>query len=172
MQFDTSLKFEDLLEDYFSHAYGEDWREVVKILEKIGKAIDVKYITGLRSADPKIEKRYNPAVAEELRQMPAIAAEAKEFLEAHKNMPMRAQTIAYKLMRLYMEYCVGLSKCLILKCHGAGKEAKEMFEKFLADFGRHEAEIETYYDQYMIGYGLKSKEFNKKEEFPTLRQDT
>ena len=168
VQFDTSLKFEDLLEDYFSHAYGEDWKEIVRILEKIGKAIDVKYVTGLRSADLKIEKRYNPAVAEELRQMPAIAEEAKEFLEAHKNMPMRAQTVAYKLMRLYMEYCVGLSKCLIAKCFGAGAEAREMFMDFLADFGRHEAEIETYYDQYMAGYGFDSKVFKKKEEFPTV----
>ena len=171
VQFDTSLKFEDLLEDYFSHAYGEDWREVVKILEKIGKAIDMHYINGLRSADLSISKRYNPAVAEELRQMPAIAEEAKEFLEAHKNMPMRAQTVAYKLMRLYMEYCTGLAKCLTAKCFGAGKEAKEMFEAFLADFGRHEVDIETYYDQYMIGYGLASKVFNKKETFPQPGQE-
>ena len=171
VQFDTSLKFEDLLEDYFSHAYGEDWREVVKILEKIGGAIDMHYINGLRSADLSISKRYNPAVAEELRQMPAIAEEAKEFLEAHKNMPMRAQTVAYKLMRLYMEYCTGLAKCLTAKCFGAGKEANEMYEAFLADFGRHEVEIETYYDQYMIGYGLASKVFNKKETFPQPGQE-
>ena len=101
--------------------------------------------------------------------MPVIAEEAKEFLEAHKNMPMRAQTVAYKLMRLYMEYCVGLSKCLIPKCYGAGKEAKEAFEAFLADFGRHEVEIETYYDQYLAGYAFDSKVFKKKEEFPTVQ---
>ena len=77
----------------------------------------------------------------------------------------------YKLLRLYMEYCTGLAKCLIAKCFGAGAEAREMFMDFLADFGRHEAEIETYYDQYMIGYGLASKVFNKKETFPQPGQE-
>ena len=67
-------------------------------------------------------------------------------------MPYRAQTVAYKLLRYYMEYCTGLAKCFSLKCLGAGVEAKEEFEKFLAEFGKHEVEIERYFDQYMMGY--------------------
>ncbi len=169
LQFDTSLTFEELKEDYFSHAYGEDWREIESILNKLGEAMDYKYLEGYRSADMNIGKYYNPEVAEELRRVPAIVEEAKDFLEAHKNMPMRAQTVAYKLMRLYMEYTLGLSKCLIPKCYGAGAEAKEMFEKFLLDFGRHEVAIETYFDQHMMGYGYDAKVFGKMESaVPTV----
>ena len=163
LQFDTSLKFEDLLNDYFSHAYGDDWRDVKKLFEAIGTAIDFNYLAGNRSANLNVHKHYNPAVADELRRMPRIAEEYKDFLEAHRNMPYRAQTVAYKLLRYYVEYCVGLSKCLIPKCYGAGDEAAEMFKAFLSDIGRYEAEIETYFDQHMMSYGMTSKIFGKKE---------
>ena len=152
VQFDTSLDFDELLEDYFSHAYGEDWREVLHIFERIGECFDHKYLARKNSADIRINKVYNPAMLPRLRNMEQVAKDAEEFLQAHKNMPKRAQTVAYKLLRYYMEYCVGLAKCFALKCVGAGEEAKAEYEKFLADFGRHECEIQTYFDQYMMGY--------------------
>ena len=92
-----------------------------------------------------------------------VAEGAKEFLEAHRVMPYRAQTVMYKLLRYYMEYCQGLAKCLIPKCYGAGKEAAEMWEKFVADFGRHECEIETCYDQWMMYYAFEHKVFASQE---------
>ena len=162
-QFDTSLKFEDLLEDYFSHAYGEDWQKVVELFQKLGKAMPHKFVARKKSADLRIGKSYNPSMAEGFRSVPAITEEAKDFLEAHKNMPMRAQTVSYKILRLYMEYCRGIAKCLSLKCMGAGVEAKEEFEKFLLDFGKHEIEIETCFDQHMMGYCFSSTIFNKLE---------
>ena len=173
LQFDTTLSFDELKEDYFSHAYGKDWREVEAILNKLGEARDYNYLEGYRSANLTVGKYYNPAVAEELRRVPAIAEEAKAFLEAHKNMPMRAQTVAYKLMRLYMEYVVGLSKCIIPKCYGAGEEAKAMFDAFLLDFGRHEVAIETYFDQHMMGYAYTAKMLRKMESaVPTVEGNT
>ena len=162
LQFDTSLTFEELMEDYFSHAYGEDWREVVRIFERIGKAMPHKYHARKMSADLKIGKAYNPSVADGLRSVPAIRAEAEPFVTAHKNMPLRSQTVMYKLLRYYLEYCEGIAKCFCLKCFGAGEEAKEAFEAFLADFGRYEAEIGTCFDQYMMALAF-SGSFYKME---------
>jgi len=171
LQFDTSLSFEGLLEDYFSHAYGEDWREVVKLFEEIGAAMDVHYLSRNRSADLNVGKLYNPAVAEELKRMPEIAKGAKAFLDAHRVMPMRAQTIAYKLLRYYMEYCEKLSYALIAKCRGEGEAALALFKDFLADFGRHECELETYYDQFMMGFSMYHRIFAKMETaVPTVEQ--
>ena len=62
-----------------------------------------------------------------------------------------------------MEYCCGLAKCLIPKCFGAGKEAKELWDEFMKDFGRHECEIETCYDQWMAYYALEHKVFASSE---------
>jgi len=160
VQFDTSLKFEDLVEDYFSHAYGEDWRTVAEMLRKIGAAIDVKYMEGKRRAHPKLSSRYNPAVAKELREMPKIAAEYKDFLEAHRVMPYRAQTVLFKLLRYHVELCVGLAKCLVPKCLGAGPEAAALFQTFLAEIGPREREIEACFDQYMMAFGYNAYLFS------------
>ena len=162
-QFDTSVPFETLLEDYFSHAYGDDWREVLKLFEKIGKALDSEFISGNRSINPKISKFYNPTVANDLRSMKAIAEDYKDFIDAHRVCEYRAQTVAYKLLRYYMEYCVGLAECLTLKCYGAGEEARKMFERFYTEFNRHEWELATYCDHYLYVNGLLTKIFNKAE---------
>ena len=162
VQFDTSLKFEDVLEDYFSHAYGEDWREVLAIFEKLGKAVPHKYLSRKMSYNPKVSKVYNPSVAEGLRSVPTITKEALPFIEAHRKMPYRPQVLSYKLLRYYMEYCDGIANCFAMKCFGAGEEAKKAFDKFLAEFGKYEKELETYYDQYMMAMcfnvSLRSKE--------------
>ena len=63
-----------------------------------------------------------------------------------------------------MKYCLGLSECLIIKCKGQGDAAMEAFKNFLADFGKYETEIETYYDQYMMGYGFKLRIFGVMED--------
>ena len=160
VQFDTSLKFEDLVEDYFSHAYGEDWRTVAELLRKLSAAIDVKYLEGKRRAHPKLSSRYNPAVAEELREVPGIVAEYKDFIEAHRVMPYRAQTVMFKLLRYHMDFCTGLAKCLIPKCLGAGPEAAELFQKFLAEIGTREREIEACFDQYMMAFGYNAYLFS------------
>jgi len=34
--FDTSVDFDTMVEDYYSHAYGEVWRDVVELFERIG----------------------------------------------------------------------------------------------------------------------------------------
>ena len=74
LQFDTTLTFEELLEDYYSHAYGEDWREVLAYFEKIGDAVDPYFVQGKRSADLRVAKRYNPAKAVTMREVRAINA--------------------------------------------------------------------------------------------------
>jgi len=41
--YDTSVDFEALKQDYFSHAYGEDYKEVIAFFERLGEAVDYKY---------------------------------------------------------------------------------------------------------------------------------
>ena len=101
-----------------------------------------------------------PAVAEELREVPGIVAEYKDFIEAHRVMPYRAQTVMFKLLRYHMDFCTGLAKCLIPKCLGAGPEAAELFQKFFAEIGTREREIEACFDQYMMAFGYNAYLFS------------
>lgn len=149
--FDSEIEFEELVEDYFSHAYGEDWQEVVAFFKKMGECFDHKFLAGEKSANSKIGDYYNPAMAQKLRAVKGIVEEFLPFVQEHKNMPLRAQTVSYRILNRYLEYVCGLSDVLVLKSLGAGKEAKELYTKFLSDFGKYELEMERWYDQYNLG---------------------
>ena len=144
--FDTSVKFEDLVENYFSHTYGEDWREVVAFFQKLGGLIDFRMLNSKLSVDKARGAMYNPSLAPNLRKVAPLVDEFMPFVEAHKNMPKRAQTVAYRILRRYLEYCKGLSYVFTLKVLGADLEAKLAHDKFLVDFGKYELEMERWYD--------------------------
>ncbi len=162
--FDTDLDFEALKEDYFSHIYGEDWKEVVTFLEKLGELIDHKFMAGENSANPEIGQYYNPAMAEKLRQVRPLVEEFKPFVEAHKNSPVRTQTVAYRILRRYLEYACGIADVMILKSVGAGKEAKELYNKFIADFGKYEYELERYFDIFTLANAMYKRVLKKENE--------
>ena len=166
--FDTSVDFEALKEDYFSHAYGKDWREVVAFYEQMHECFDHKFIAGERSANAAVGQYYNPAVAEQLRRVKGIVNEFAPFVEAHKNMPIRVQTVAYRILRRYLEYACGLADILIVKAFGAGKEAKELYRRFLVDFGKYELEMERYFDICIFGQALETRILKREEDSVNL----
>ena len=153
--FDNSVDFDALVEDYFSHAYGEAWKDVVDFLRKIGKAFDMDYMQGKKPSDRNIGAFYNPSRVEALHSVKDITAELRQSLEKYKNMPKRAQTVSVRLMLKYTEYCDRLAKCMALKAVGADLEASEAFLELCREFGKYEVEIERYYDQHMMASSIK-----------------
>ena len=135
----------------------------VEYLKKIGRAVDPYFVQGKRSADLNVAKRYNPAKGEQMRAVRGINEAFAPFLDSHRVMPYRAQTVAYKLLRYYVEYVQGITDALILKAHGAGAEARRVYESFMAEFGKRECEIELWYDQAMCGQAWKFGVFDKPE---------
>jgi hypothetical protein len=167
--FDNSIDFEAVRDDYFSHAYGEDYKEVVKFFEKLGEAIPQRYVEREMSSDLSKGKLYNPDMAPVLRTAKQVIDDFAPFVEAHKNMPMRAQTVSYRILRRYLEYCDIFSKALVLKALGANGEAKEQFIRDFDKFGAHEIEMELSYDHRECGRALFSKIFgllNTKQTMP------
>ena len=161
--FDNGVDFDFLTEDYFSHAYGADWKQVVEFFTKIDKGFDNDYMTGRSSADPELGKYYNPAVAPKLRAACKAIDEFATFVEAHKNMPLRAQTVAYRLLAKYLDFCRGLANALILKACGAEEEAERASREFFREFGKNEVAIERYYDQSVYEKAYTWKIFSKKK---------
>ena len=104
-------------------------------------------------------------MVEKLRQVKGIAEEFAPFVEAHKNMPLRAQTVAYRLLRRYLEYVSGISEVFILKSLGAGKEAKALYDQFIKEFGKYEQEMERYFDIHNMGNAMYKRILNKNETF-------
>ena len=161
--FDNGVDYSFLKEDYFSHAYGEEWEKVEEFFRTLDRGFDNDYMIGRKSADAELGKFYNPEVAQKMRAAIKVIDEFAPFVEAHKNMPLRAQTVAYRLLAKYLEFCRGIGGALILKAYGAEEEAERASREFFREFGKNEVAIERYYDQSLYEKAYTWKIFSKKK---------
>ncbi len=138
--------YEEMKADYFEHLYGEDWKQVVYYLQGISDAFGEKYMHGEDSVDPTRGTHYNPARAQELMKVEELAAVARELAAKHREMPHRVQSLAYRILERHAEYCQKLAPVFIAKCQGFDKLAVEKMDEFIADFGRHDYELERWLD--------------------------
>jgi len=166
--FDSSLSFEEIRDDYFKTCYGEDFREVVTFFASLVECFDHKYLAGEASANKEIGQYYNPAMAEKFRKVADVTAEFAPFIEAHKNMPMRAQTVSYRLLRHFLDFANGYADFALIKSLGGGKESRERYYKFVEDFGKREVEIERYFDLCIFGKAMEWRMHHKKHEEQNL----
>ncbi|MBQ8583405.1 MAG: DUF4838 domain-containing protein, partial [Clostridia bacterium] len=170
--YDTSLSFEDIVEEYMSVAYGEDWRKFYDYLEKLGGAFDYYYLEQERSADAEKSPFYNPAHAESLARVKAITAEGRELIKAHYNSPVRVQTVSVRLLEQHARYAELMAEALIPKAKGEDDLADELFLEAKAEFGKHETAIERYYDHGLAFYSwepiFKTKMKSKTEPIIAL----
>ena len=58
---DRNCDFDAAMRDYFSHAYGECWEQVLRCLEGVREAMDFAYLAGEKSAKPAWGNHYDPA---------------------------------------------------------------------------------------------------------------
>ena len=144
--YDLGIDFEEMKEDYFSHAYGEDWREVAAFFERLGGAVDFNYFIQKQA---QAGCYYRPELIEKINTVANIVDDFAPFVKAHMNMPYRAQTVAYRILARYLEYCKGVARVLAIKANGEEEKAREEFNKFRVEFGKYELEMERYYDQQM-----------------------
>ena len=153
--FDTNVDYEALKRDYFTHAYGEIADDVIEYLTAITKAFDINYLM-IRASSSSIFKPnfYRPEHVPSLQSVHDITAKIAPVLEAHKNMPYRAQTVAVRLLQKHLEYCNGLADIWVLKAQGKDQEAIAAYKAFLESFGKYEVEIQTYFDQHMFNASM------------------
>ena len=164
--FDTSLTAEEIAEDYFSHAFGEDWKRFYDYLEKVGKIFNVSYLEGENSSNVNVSAFYNPEYAKSLDALDGVLAEGRALIESHYNSDYRVRTVSVRLLEYHQELCMKLAEVLKLKAVGDDKGASEKFAELRISFGKHECEIETFYDHslYFSRYNRMINVFESKLE--------
>ena len=148
--FDQSLPYEAIRDDYLRHAYGADWEQAQAWLQRLSDAFDFDYLQGLRSEDPVKDRYFAPSRVKGLQSIADLAAQGKALAAAHGTNPTRPQAVSWRLLQLLTEYSAALSDALAKKAGGRDREARAAFETFLETFGRHEFEIERYFDQGLM----------------------
>ena len=146
--------YDAVLEDYFSHIYGDAWQEVKAYLQKVSDVFDFSYMAGEKSIDPNKGKHYDPARAERLAAVKALAAEGRAIAKAHLAMPNRPQTVSMRLLLRHAEYIEGVAQFMSQKAQGYDEAAREQASAFFQDFGKYEFEMERYFDFFLASQFL------------------
>ncbi len=146
--------FDAVKEDYFSHIYGEDWKDALSLLERITEAFDYEYTAGEKSVDEARGKYFDPARKTRLESIKELANEERALVAKHLAMPTRPQTVSWRLLGYHATYIELFADVLIAKCIGHDHVAKEAYVRFKEAFGKFEVEIERYYDQQITFYAL------------------
>ena len=138
--------FNAVRDDYFRHIYGDDWQDALALLKRIGDAFDFGYMEGEKSADENVSPYYDPQRFPLLDSIAELCEQELNLAEQHLNMPTRPQTVSWRLLLRHAEYCKLWAEILKEKCLGNNEHAKDLALEFSKVFGRHELEIERYYD--------------------------
>ena len=144
--FDNSLTYEQIAEEYFSAAYGKDWKLFLDYLERLGAAFDQKYRERELSADPNVSLYYNPEYLKNLELAEKILSEGEELIKSHYNSDFRLQTASVRLLEYHLEYCKSYIEIFKYKCVGDDAHANEKFLELCDSFGKRESEFELYSD--------------------------
>ena len=143
---DRDCDYEQVKADYFSHIYGEDWKQAADLLQKISDTFDFAYMEGTKSKNKNISDYYDPERAAQLENIYELTAKERNLANQHLNMPYRPQTVSWRLLLRHAEYCDKLAQLMIEKAKGNNYKAVELARAFGNDFGRYELEIQRYYD--------------------------
>ena len=149
--------FGALVEDYFSHAYGADWRKVLAYLKLVNETFDYDFMAGQKSADLTRGNYYDPEKAAQLENIREHAAFGRKLAVDHRKMPTRPQTVSYRLLERHAEYIEGTAEVFRQMALGHNHMAQERWEELRKDFGRYEVEIERYFDHFLALRSLRQK---------------
>ena len=146
--FDTSLSYEEILLDYFSNAYGADWRKFYDYLTKIKDALPFEYFSWDESK--KRDEFYCvPEQIEKIRNIKEITKEGRELFAKYYDSDYHSVSFSVRLLEYHAEFCDLISDWMLAKALGDDDKATELYDKARIEFGKHEAEIQTCFDHHL-----------------------
>ncbi|MBQ8605493.1 MAG: DUF4838 domain-containing protein [Clostridia bacterium] len=154
--YDTDRTFEELEEEYFSAAYGSDWKKVVEFFDKIDKCSDYMFLGGHKSTDLEKGRHYNPSVCEKFEKIPAIADEFLTVIKSHLDTPVRCEYVSWNLLEWYCKYLKLLSKALCHKAKGEDEKAYEAFLEIQKEMGPLDLIRHDSYDHFAFMAAINS----------------
>ena len=144
---DRDLDFDEAVNDYYMHCYGEEWRFVKQYFKRISAAFDHAYMCGNKSSDPEKSDYYNPGHVADLEQVREYTAQVRDKITRNKlALPTRPQNVCWRLLRRHTELCERMVDVMIEKCYGRTTYPLEMLHKTLDDFCQYDYEMERYFD--------------------------
>lgn len=146
--FDTSLSYEAIEADYFSHIYGENWEEFRDYFRKLNEALPFEYFSrDAVSADGG--DHHKPEMAEKISKIREITKEGRALIEKQPDCEYYVQALALDLLRFHADFCDLISDWMCANALGNFERACELYDLARKELGKRESEFERYYDHYL-----------------------
>lgn len=154
--FDTSLTADEIAEEYFSCAFGEDWKSFYSYLEKLGATFDHAYVSGEKNAASHIGAWYDPEHVASLKKVRAVTDAGRKLIAEHYNSPYRVRTVSARILEFHADYADMFSDFLMAKAVGKDALAYDLYCKMRDECGKYELAFERWYDHFncfeYVGY--------------------
>ena len=139
--YDSSVDYDELKRDYFSHLFGANWEKVVAYLEKVRDAIPYAYMGHMMEGG-----LVQPAIAESAAAVKGYSDEIRPLIAACKNDEFRVRSVGWRLLNHFADYADGIADAVVKKASGDNMGAYEAFTALYDEFSRREIYIERNFD--------------------------
>lgn len=129
--FDPERSFDDLEQEYYTAAYGKDWRAVREYFDKIGACSDFLYLSGLNPLDETQPRFYNPKVTEGFKRIPALVDAFLPVIEEHLGSKERCEHVSWDLLNWHARFIKLYSVAAAYKSAGEDEKAYEVYKQIL-----------------------------------------
>lgn len=147
--FDKNADFNELAEEYFSAAYGEDWKSVYNFLKKVSEAFEFKYM---------IQNKWN-LTEDEIEilcgKMKKIQLDAEEFeKKCSDNFTgvLRCISVSWQLINLHCTFVKKYAECVYFKAKKEDGEAYKKWFDMVKYMYKKEPEFQRYFDVNLFQY--------------------
>lgn len=139
---DLSLTFEEIAAEYYEAAYGADGQRLLLLMDQVSSLFSPDYLIG-------IGDRLNPALAERMRQVPALLDQIDELCRIHTPVQFASQAHMWRELAFFTEYTRSLARMTALLADGHPQEAQTLFlQEFEPLVQRHELLDQSGLDVY------------------------
>ena len=164
--FDASQSADELLEEYFSGAFGKDWEKFRDYLLELSEAIPYNYTASRFTLNEKISPYYNPDLVPTIKKTYEILERGRALIKEHYNSDYRVQTVAVRNLEAHTVYVEGLARAFEYKAVGNDERSKELFYEMMDKMGKLEPKIERYFDFTQCHFALQQIFVHSKTNLP------
>jgi hypothetical protein len=153
--FDRNVTFEELRDDYFSHAFGERWREVLSYLEALRDSMSYNYFCGNESKDESIGKFYNPDLKASFTAARRIIKDFLPTIKENLYQEQRASAVAWQLLELHSYAASKRAEMAEYLCVNDTVNADKVIAETILEMSKREVYFERWYDHFFYVHDLK-----------------
>ena len=159
--FDVNLDFDEIAEDYFKHAFGDDFKAFYEYLDKLGNAFSHEFIAGDKNRGTGRSELYDPSMLSSIQSVKDILADGRRLIEKNYNSDFRVRTVSVRLLEFHAKFAEMFARCLEEKVVGNDEKASLLFDEMRDECGKYELAFERWYDHGLFFKYVEGKIKNK-----------